>query len=131
LDDPEKLVIENGRGFYRPAGPVSFAQGVAQIRAAIAEACARGGRDLLVDTTQLTGFDLPTDEERIAAVTGWADAARGRLHLAIVARPEVIHPERIGVSVGINRQLFNNIFTTEAGAIAFLDGLMGSWWESR
>jgi hypothetical protein len=129
LDDPELFSIECGRAFYQPKGSVSFDECVARVRAAIDEACRLGARDLLVDTTELTGFDSPTEFSRFVAALSWADTARGRLYLAVVARPEMIHPERIGVAVAASRDLVSNIFPTRAGAIAWLDTLTGEWWQ--
>jgi hypothetical protein len=129
LDDTEGLLIENGRAFYRPTGAVSFDQCVALVRAVIDEACNCGARELLVDTTELTGFESPTEFHRFLAALNWAEAARGRLHLAMVARPEMIHPERVGVSVAAEHGLVSNIFPTHSGARAWLDGLTGQWWR--
>jgi hypothetical protein len=51
----------------------------------------------------------------------WADEASGGVRLAMVARAEMIDPEKFGVTVAANRGLVSNIFTTELEARAWLD----------
>jgi CheY-like chemotaxis protein len=120
LDDPDHFVLEAGRGLYRPAGSVSFDRAVALVRSAIAAARRHRVRDLLVDTTALSGFASPDTFERFLAAVEWAEEARSRVRLAMVARAEMIHPQKFGVLVAANRGLLSNIFTTEAEARAWL-----------
>ena len=110
------------RGLYRPAGSVSFDQAVDLVREAIATARAKELDELLVDTTAWTGFASPDTFQRFLAAVAWAEEARGRLRLAMVARPEMIDPRKFGVLVAANRGLVSNIFPTEAEARAWLDG---------
>ena len=49
----------------------------------------------------------------------WASISHG-LHLAIIARPELIDPNHFGVTVASNRGLSANVFTSEPDAIAWL-----------
>ena len=125
LGDPDKLVLEEGRGIYRPVGSVSFDETVALVRAAIAAARSNQVRSLLVNTTALTGFTSPDQFERFLAAVAWAEESRAGLHLALVARAEMIHPQKFGVLVAANRGLVSNIFTTEAEAHAWLDAWDG------
>jgi FixJ family two-component response regulator len=120
MDDPDTFVLEEGRGLYCPVGSVSFDQAVALVRAAIAAARRNQVRDLLVDTTALTGFPSPDTFERFLAAVEWADAARAGVRLAMVARAEMIDPQKFGVIVAANRGLVSNIFTTEVEARAWL-----------
>ena len=119
-DDPDHFAVEEGRGVYRPVGCVSFDTAVDLVRAAIAAARTKELRDLLVDTTALTGFSSPDTFERFLAAVEWADEARRGVRLAMVARPEMIHPQKFGVLVAANRGLVSNIFPTEAEARAWL-----------
>lgn len=121
VDELVGFVIEEGRGRYRPAGTVSFDAAVALVRVAIASARANQVRDLLVDTTELFGFPSPDTFERFLAAVAWSDEARGGVRLAMVARSEMIDPQRFGVTVAANRGLVSNIFTTETEARAWLD----------
>jgi CheY-like chemotaxis protein len=120
MDEPEDFFQEDGRGLYRPTGSVSFDEAVDLVRGAIAAARKNRLRDLLVDTTKLTGFASPDTFERFLAVVEWVKEARSGVRLAMVARPEMIHPQKFGVLVAANRGLVSNIFTTEAEARAWL-----------
>jgi hypothetical protein len=110
-----------GRAFYRPSGTVSFDTAVNWVAAAIEAARREQVAELLVDSTALFGFATPDTFQRFLAVVNWAEVAQGRLRLAMVAREELIDPQRFGVTVGLNRNLVNNIFTAESEAIAWLD----------
>jgi hypothetical protein len=98
---------------------------VARVRAAIAAARSKQARDLLVDTTALTGFSSPDTFQRFLAVVEWAEEARGSVRLAMVARPEMIDPQKFGLTVAANRGLVSSIFTTEEDARAWLDARPG------
>jgi hypothetical protein len=125
MDELDGFVMEMGRGLYRPVGSVSLDEAVARVRAAIAVARSNQARDLLVDTTALTGFPSPDTFQRFLAVVEWAEEARGGLRLAMVARAEMIDPENFGVTVAANRGLVSNIFTTAVEARAWLDARRG------
>jgi hypothetical protein len=121
LNAPDGFTMDGTRGFYRPAGVVSFDECVIRVRAAIAAARTHRAEDLLVDTTALNGFLPPDAFERFNAVTAWADEAEGQLRLALVARAEMIDPNKVGLLVANYRGLVSNIFTTEPAARAWLD----------
>ena len=121
MNELEGFVIEGGRAVYRPVGSVSFTELAALVRAAIAAARSNQAKDLLVDTTGLTGFRSPSTSRRFFAVEEWAKEARGIVPLALVVRPELIDPQKFGVTVAANRGLDGNIFSTEAEARAWLD----------
>lgn len=124
-DDPDDFVRETGCGFYRPAGVVSFDRAVALVRDVIAAARRHRLRELVVNTTELTGFPTPDTLDRFVAAVEWAAAAAPGLHLAVVARPELIHPRKFAVLVAANRGLASNIFATEVEARAWLDARAG------
>ena len=113
--------MEEGRASYRPVTSATFDEAVVLVRSAIQVARANHARDLLVDVRGLTGFDSPGVGKRFFAVEQWAEEARGALPVALVLRAEMIHPEKFGVTVGVNRGLVNNVFLTEAEAQAWLD----------
>ena len=120
MKDPENFVLEDGRGLDRPAGSVSFDEAVALVRAAIAAARRNQVRSLLVNTSALTGFSSPDTFERFLAAVAWAEESKAVVHLALVARAEMIHPQKFGVLVAANRGLVSNIFDTEVEARAWL-----------
>lgn len=119
-DDPEHFVLEKGHAAHHPVGHVSFDDAVALVRAAIAAARRHQVRDLLVDTRGLTGFASPHAFERFLAAVEWADEAKAGVRLAMVARAELIHPQKLGVIVALNYGLVSNIFTSEVEARAWL-----------
>src|SRR3954468_7551187 len=125
MNDLDGFVLEGTRGVYRPTGTVSFDQAIALVRSGIAEAHARDVRALLVDTTALSGFASPHTFQRFLAAVDWAREASGRLRLAMVAKPEMIDPQKFGVTVAGNRGLKSNIFTDEPEARAWLDAARG------
>jgi hypothetical protein len=115
------LTLAEGRAFYRPTGTVSFDAAVELVAGAIAAARGLQVAELLVDITALFGFASPNTFQRFLAVVNWADTAEGRLRLAMVAHADLIDPEKFGVTVGLNRNLVNNIFPLESEALAWLD----------
>ena len=125
MDELDGFIVEGRRGIYRPVGSVSFREAAALVRAAIAVARSKEADELLVDTTALTGFPSPDIFERYLAVVGWAEEARGGVRLAMVARAEMIDPQKFGVTVAANRWMMSNIFTTEGEARAWLDAIRG------
>lgn len=109
------------RGFYRPEGTVSFERAVDMVAEAMRHARSLGLADLLVNTSGLTGFPLPSIFARHALAVRWAEAAGSGLHVAMVARPEMIDPEKIGVLMAQNRGVSGDVFTSEVAALAWLD----------
>jgi len=118
--DPESFILAEGHAQYRPAGSVSFDKTIALVRAAIAAAGRNNVKDLLVDTTALTGFASPDTFQRFLAAVEWAEEAQGGVRLAMVALEEMIHPQKLGVLVAANRGMVSNIFPTEVEARAWL-----------
>ena len=117
----ESFEQAGSRGFYRPVAQVTFEQSVDLVERAIAHARKLGLADLLVNTTQLTGFTPPTVFARYAMATKWVGAAGASLRVGIVARAELIDPQKIGVLVLQNRGGSGDVFTNEADALAWLE----------
>jgi hypothetical protein len=123
IDIPETFALLRGRGFFRPAGVVSLNEAVELVSAAITAARENGARDLLVNITALTGFPSPDTFARFFAAVEWAARARCQLRVAMVARADLIDPQRFGVTVAANRGLTADVFTAEAEAVVWLDDL--------
>jgi hypothetical protein len=113
------------RGFYRPVGVVTFERAVDMVAESMRFARSLGLTDLLVNTSGLTGFPQPSIFARHALAVRWAEAAGSGLHVAMVARAEVIDPQKIGVLMAQNRGVSGDVFTTEVAAIAWLDARSG------
>ena len=109
------------RGFYRPTGKVSFELAVEMVAEAMRHARSLELASLLINTSALTGMTPPTIFARHALAVKWAESAGSRLHVALVARTELIDPEKIGVLMAQNRGVSGDVFTNEAAALAWLD----------
>jgi hypothetical protein len=121
VDAPGRFEVQGSRACYRPAASVALGEAVELIDRAIAFARDQGLDESLVDITGLTGFDPPTLAERYSLIQQWAETAAGRLRLAMVARPEMVDPQKFGVTVAANRGLVADVFTSEPEAEAWLD----------
>lgn len=109
------------RGFYRPSARVSFEQAVEMVAGIMRDARTLGLTDLLVNTKGLVGFGHPTIFARHNLAVEWARSAGPSLRVALVARSEIIDPQKIGVLMAQNRGVTGDIFTNEAEALAWLD----------
>jgi hypothetical protein len=118
---PENFEIIGSRGIFRPVGAVTFEQAIEMVAAAMAYARERGLTDLLVSTHGLSGFQPPSTFGRYALAVKWAEAAGGALRVALVARPEFIDPQKIGVLMAQNRGVNGDVFAHESDALAWLD----------
>jgi hypothetical protein len=113
------------RGFYRPICSVTFERAVDMVTEAMHLSRSLGLSDLLVNTTGFTGFPPPSIFARHALAVRWAESAGSGLIVAMVARPELIDPEKIGVLMAQNRGATGDVFATEAAALAWLDARSG------
>jgi len=113
------------RGFYRPNGTVTFERAVDLVAEAMKLARSLGLSDLLVNTTGFSGFQSPSIFARHALAVKWAESAGSTLVVAMVARPEIIDPEKIGVLMAQNRGVSGDVFSSEAAALAWLDARSG------
>ena len=113
------------RGFYRPVGQVSFEQAVEMIAEGIRAARELGLADLIANTTGLTGFTPPSVFARHSMALKWAQSAGSLLRVAVVARVELIDPQKIGVLMYQNRGGNGEVFTNETDALAWLDARLG------
>jgi hypothetical protein len=96
-----------------------FDRAVDQLAGVIRRAVAEGQPHLLLDVGDIA-FDAPTLADRLRMVRLWAEAADGRLRIAMVARPEFIDAERFGVVAAGKFGLAGQVFEREDEAIAWL-----------
>lgn len=121
MDKLENFEIVGKRGFYRPAGKATFELAVEMVAVAMKHAREQGLLSLLVNCNGFTGLTPPTIFARHALAVRWAESAGTMLHVALVTRPELMDPEKIGVLMAQNRGVSGDVFTTEAMALAWLD----------
>ncbi len=114
------------RGYYRPMGSATFEQAVDLVAAAMKHARAAGCTDLLVNTRGLTGFAPPSTIARYAMAVKWVESAGASLRVAMVVRPEIMDPQKIGVLMAQNRGASGDVFVDEVDALRWLDQRRGT-----
>jgi hypothetical protein len=120
MNKAENFQVQAGLAVFRPSGEVTLGQGIELVTGAINEARQLGIRKMLVVTNGLTGFASPSVGTRYFFVHEWAKAAQGQVSVALVARPEMIDPQKFGVSVANSAGLTTDVFTSEDEAMAWL-----------
>lgn len=123
MNRPPQLEFLDHYAAFRPRGHVSLEGGTELIATAIASARERGVRKILVNTVGLTGFDMPTMSERYVFARACAEASSGFVRIAMVARAELIDPQKFGVTVAANRDVTGDVFVSEEEAVAWLESL--------
>ena len=107
--------------YYRPVGKVTLEQGAKLVDEAIEFARERRIPKLLINCTKLVGFPSPSLPQRYFMVRGWAKTAQGLVQAVMVARPEMIDPEKFGITVARNAGFIADIYPTEPEALAWLE----------
>jgi hypothetical protein len=120
MSKPEQYQIFEGHAEFRPAGHMPLSQAVQLVTMAITFTREQNITKLLIDTTGLTGFESPSVAARYFFMKEWAYAAGGLVCIAMVAQPEMIDPQKFGVTVGANLGLQSNVFASEEEALAWL-----------
>lgn len=107
----------------RLSAKVSIHEAAQMITAAIVHAREKEQRNLLLDITELFGFEPPGVGQRFFFFEEWARAARARVRVAFVARPEMIDARKFGITVAANNNFTAEAFTSKPEALAWLSGL--------
>src|SRR5687768_6224500 len=87
----------DGRCVYRPTGVVTAGQLAHMIADVLSQPISEASRDVLVDIGEVSGFESPGPAFRRWAVGLWAREVGGTLRIAIVARRELICPDKTGL----------------------------------
>ena len=117
---PEYLSCNADLAVYRPHGTQTFEQAVDSINRALEFCRSRNIRKLLVNILHVSGFPPPNTIQRFIFATKWAETAKGKVALAVVAPPEMIDSDKIGVTMAVNRGLATDVFTSEDEAVEWL-----------
>ena len=120
MDMFKYFAMEENYASFRPSGQVSLERAIQLVRDAISTARERGVKKLLINIAELEGFEPPTISARYFFVREWAEASRGIVCIAIVARQELIDPQKFGVTAAANAGLAGNVFTSEQVALQWL-----------
>jgi hypothetical protein len=123
MSKPEHFEILKERAVFRPMGQVSIAQVAELVATAIGFARSINIRRLLVDITNLTGFEPPDLALRYLIIHEWARAAGKSVSVALVVRPEMIDQQKFGSTVAANIGFVADAFTTEEDALTWLWGV--------
>jgi hypothetical protein len=116
----QHLEVLDGYCRFHPRGAVTLVEAVALVTGAIVFCRDKKIPKLLVDVTGLTEFATPSLVDRYLMVEEWAREAGGTVSLAMVAAPELIHPEKFGVKVAADHGLRGDVFTSEREALEWL-----------
>ncbi len=120
MEMPYELRVEQGYVRYAPRGFVALSDGITMVSCAITFCREHHHRRLLVNAVALAGFEPPTLGERYRIAEEWAKAGAGQVALAVVTRPDYIHPQKFGVFVALRSGLRSDIFSSEPDALEWL-----------
>ena len=115
-----QMTTTEGVCTFRPMGKASLVESVDMITSVIGQCRARNITKLLVDVTELFGYSVPSLADRFWIVQDWAQAAQGKLVIAVVTSPEYIDPGKFGVQAAADAGLKCDVFTSAADAQAWL-----------
>ena len=110
----------NGYAICRLCAVVSFQDGVELLAQAIELAVKNKVTKLLLDTRSLTGFPPPDTFDRYVLGQRCAESSGGVIKVALLAREELLDPERFGLTVARNRGAHVEAFAIEEDAVKWL-----------
>jgi hypothetical protein len=123
MDKPEFFEQVGKRGYYRPIGDFPFEKGVGMVADAMVYARKNGMTELFADVRELqAAFSSISIFDRYAMAVRWADCVGPNLRVVLVARPEMLDPDKIALLMAQNRNATGEVFTDELEALAWLDG---------
>ena len=105
---------------FRPRASMPLDEAIWLVKSAIESARERQIRKLMIITSDLDGFESPSIASRHLMAREWAGATRGTVQIAVVAKPEMIDPQKFGVVVATNFGAHADTFATEAEALDWL-----------
>ena len=122
---PEHFELTDTYVCFRPVLETTLEEGIDLVDEAI-----RYCRDneigcLLLDIRGLTGFASPSVTDRFWFASRWAETSRGRVIMSILAPAELCLPDKIGVTVAMNRGLLCDVFEDEVEAVTWLQAHAG------
>jgi len=120
MGTPDDLSIEDGYACFLPAGEFALHEITRRIDEAIAYCRDNKIRALVIDITRATGFPPPTLTERFHFISHWAFTSAGMVAICLVARPEMVLPDKFGVVIAANRGLKGDVFTDRDKAIEWV-----------
>jgi len=120
IQPPKFFSLRDNYALFRPVAELTLDETVELIDNAVFYCRENEITGLLVDVTEVTGFPSPSVSERFWFISKWAETAGGKVAISMVARAEMITPDKIGITIATNRGLRSDVFTDEAEAIKWL-----------
>ena len=117
---PEYFELTDTYVCYRPVLETTLEEGIDLIDRAISYCRDNDIGCLLLDIRGLTGFPSPSVTDRFWLASQWAETARGRVVVSILAPAEMCLPDKIGITVATNRGLLCDVFEKEDEAVNWL-----------
>lgn len=117
---PEFFASTDNYGIYQPRCHLAKDEAVELVDHAVLYCRENGIEGLVVDITQATGLPTPSISDVFWFITRWAETSMGEVTIAMVAPPEMITPDKIGITIAANRGLKSQIFTKESDAREWL-----------
>ena len=117
---PAHFEIHQEFAVFKLKGVFSFRSAVELVKDAVRYSREQKIQKLLVDTLDVYGFPYPTVVERFWMGDEIAAEAMGAVVIALVARPEMIDPQKFGIVVAQNRGLVVDVFSTRDEAEKWL-----------
>lgn len=117
---PDNYHISDNYARYSPQGNFSLQQAVELLIESVIHSRNHAIGKLLIDTRGLHGFSSPSAYDRFFLSVQLAYEAAGLIKIAFVARPELIDPQKFGITVARNRGLQADVFTSGSEALAWL-----------
>ncbi|HEV8592587.1 MAG TPA: hypothetical protein VGQ55_10825 [Pyrinomonadaceae bacterium] len=114
------LSLKESYAVYRPTAKVTLAEAVKMIDRAIGYCRENAITGLLLDIRGLSGFGPPSVFDRFSFSRQWAESGAGHVAVEAIARVEMIDPDKIGVTMAMNRGLESDVFTSESEAVEWL-----------
>jgi len=114
-------VAADGHGVFRPTGDWTLHDITEAINDVIRYCRGHQIRCLLVDVKEAWGFDSPSVGERFRFMSRWAETSQGRVIVSVVARPEMILEDKLGVLIVRNRGMIADVEPDEEKALDWLD----------
>jgi hypothetical protein len=120
MSELEHFEILKDYAVFRPPGQVTLERAVKMVTDAIIFAREHRIRKLLVNTSNLTGYEPPDVATRYFFVHDLARAAARDVRVALVTRPERIDHRKFGITVAANLGFIVEVFTSEEDALKWL-----------
>ena len=118
---PVALEMLGDVAVFRAGGDMRWEQAVALGKATIEAARRAGARKLLIDTTGAQCMTPPSVGDRALMAREWAAAAGSALHIAVLTKPEMIDPEKLGMILARQFGASIDVFLDEMDALAWLE----------